>query len=34
MKKISQWLIWLVFAEYPGEWGRSEWVCKHSTDSQ
>jgi len=28
MKKLSEWIVWLVFAERPGEWGRKEWVCK------
>jgi hypothetical protein len=28
MKKLSEWFVWLVFAERPGEWGRKEWVCK------
>jgi len=28
MKKLSEWVVWLVFAERPGEWGRKEWVCK------
>jgi hypothetical protein len=28
MKKMRDFLIWLVFGEYPGEWGRKEWVCK------
>lgn len=28
MKKLLEWIVWLVFAEHPGEWGRKEWVCK------
>ncbi len=28
MKKLSEWIVWLVFAERPREWGRKEWVCK------
>ncbi|MEY3485729.1 MAG: hypothetical protein RLZZ586_1456 [Pseudomonadota bacterium] len=28
MKILVGWLIWLVFAERPGEWGRKEWVCR------
>jgi len=27
MKKLSEWIVWLVFAERPEEWGRKEWVC-------
>ncbi len=27
---ISGLVIWMVFAEKPGEWQRKEWVCSRS----
>jgi len=27
---ISGLVIWMVFAEKPGEWQRKEWICSRS----
>ncbi len=29
MKFLKSFLIWIIFAEYPGEWQQSEWICHH-----